>query len=131
MDTKIEMLKQVPLFAGLEKGELLRIAQLADELDVPAGTELTVQGETGREFFILLDGVASVEVDGHVVRRLLPGDFLGEISLLTRSKRTATVEAVEPSRLLVLTDRAFRHLADWIPAFAARTWAATAERMPA
>ena len=131
MDTKIEMLKQVPLFAGLQKGELLRIAQLADELDVPAGTALTVQGETGREFFILLDGVASVEIDGRVVRRLLPGDFLGEISLLTRSKRTATVEAVEPSRILILTDRAFRQLADWIPTFAARTWAATAERMPA
>ena len=131
MDTKLEMLKQVPLFAGLQKGELLRIAQVADEIDVPAGTTLTVQGETGREFFILLDGVASVEVDGRVVRRLLAGDFLGEIALLTRTTRTATVEAVEPSRLLVLTDRAFRQLADWIPEFAARTWAATAERMPA
>jgi CRP-like cAMP-binding protein len=128
MDTKIEVLKQVPLFAGLGKGELLRIAQLADELDVPAGTQLTVQGETGREFFVLVDGVVSVEIDGRVVKRLVAGDFLGEIALLTRTKRTATVEAVEPARLLVLTDRAFRQLAEWIPAFAARTWQATAER---
>ena len=129
MDTKIEALQQVPLFAGLKKGELLRIAQLADELTVPAGTSLTIAGETGREFFVLLDGVASVEVDGRVVRMLVGGDFLGEIALLTRTPRTATVTAVVPVRLLVMTDRAFRQLAEWIPSVASQTWAATAERL--
>ena len=131
MDTKIEVLKQVPLFDGLAKGELARVAQLADELEIPRGTALTIQGETGREFFVLVEGVAEVRENGNVVRTLTAGDFIGEIALLTRSKRTATVEAVVPSRILVLTDRAFRQLADWIPSFAARTWAATAERMPA
>jgi CRP/FNR family transcriptional regulator, cyclic AMP receptor protein len=129
MDTKLEALRQVPLFAGLQKGELLRVAQLADELVVPAGTSLTIEGETGREFFVLLEGVASVEVDGRVVRMLVGGDFLGEIALLTRTPRTATVTAVVPVRLLVLTDRAFRQIADWIPSVASQTWAATAERL--
>jgi CRP-like cAMP-binding protein len=128
MDAKIELLKRVPLFAGLQKGELLRVAQLADELEVPAGTSLTVQGETGREFFVIAEGIATVEVDGEVVRTLTAGDFVGEIALLTRSKRTATVEAVVPTRLLVLTDRAFRHLVEWLPSVAARTWEATASR---
>jgi CRP/FNR family cyclic AMP-dependent transcriptional regulator len=80
---------------------------------------------------VLVEGVAQVEEDGRVVRTLGRGDFIGEISLLTRGPRTATVTAVVPSRLLVLTDRAFRRLADTIPSFAARTWAAAAERMPA
>jgi CRP-like cAMP-binding protein len=128
MDKKLEVLKQVPLFAGLEKGELLRVAQLADELDVPAGTALTLEGETGREFFVLVEGVATVEVDGQVVRTLVAGDFIGEIALLTRGPRTATVRADVQTRLLVLTDRAFRQLADWIPSFAGRTWAAAEER---
>jgi CRP-like cAMP-binding protein len=131
METKIEVLKQVPLFAELSRSELRTVASLADELDVPAGTALTLEGETGREFFVLVEGVAQVEEDGQVVRTLGRGDFIGEISLLTRGPRTATVTAVVPSRLLVLTDRAFRRLADTIPSFAARTWAAAAERMPA
>lgn len=131
MDKKIEVLKQVPLFAQLSRAELQTVASLADELEVPAGTALTLEGETGREFFVLVDGVAEVQVDGRVVRTLTGGDFVGEIALLTRGPRTATVTAVVPSRLLVLTDRAFRLLADTIPAFAARAWSAAAERMPA
>jgi CRP/FNR family transcriptional regulator, cyclic AMP receptor protein len=131
MNTKIALLKQVPLFAGLSRDELRTVALLADELEVPAGTALTFQGETGREFFVLTEGVATVEEDGAVVATLTSGDFIGEIALLTRRKRTATVKAVVPSRVLVLTDRAFRQLAATMPSFAARTWAATAERMPA
>ena len=129
MDTKIEVLKQVPLFAGLSRGELKLVASIADELVVPAGTSLTIEGERGREFFVLVEGVATVAQDGLEVRTLVGGDFLGEISLLTRTPRTATVTAVVPARLLVLTDRDFRRLADEVPAFAARTWAAADQRL--
>jgi CRP/FNR family transcriptional regulator, cyclic AMP receptor protein len=131
MDAKIDLLRKLPLFSELSRAELRTVAALADELEVPAGTALTVEGETGREFFVLVEGVATVDVDGVTVRTLVAGDFLGEISLLTRGKRTATVRTVVPSRLLVLTDRAFRYLADAVPSFASRTWAATAARTSA
>jgi cAMP-dependent protein kinase regulator len=130
MDTKIEVLKQVPLFAELSRSELQTVASVADELDVPAGTALTLEGETGREFFVLVEGLATVAEDGRVVRTLARGDFIGEIALLTRGPRTATVTAEVPSRLLVLTDRAFRQLAETIPSFASSTWAAAVTRMP-
>jgi CRP-like cAMP-binding protein len=130
MDTKIEVLKQVPLFAELSRSELQTVASVADELDVPAGTALTLEGETGREFFVLVEGLATVAEDGQVVRTLARGDFIGEIALLTRGPRTATVTAEVPSRLLVLTDRAFRQLAETIPSFASSTWAAAVARMP-
>lgn len=131
MDKKLQVLKQMPLFAQLSRVELETVASLADELDVPAGTALTLEGETGREFFVLAEGVATVEADGKVIKTLASGDFIGEIALLTRGPRTATVKAVVQSRIFILTDRAFRQLAETIPSFAARTWAAAAERMPA
>jgi CRP-like cAMP-binding protein len=129
MDTKIEVLEQVPLFAGLSREELRLVASVADELVVPAGTALTFEGERGREFFVLAEGVATVEQRGQTVRTLVGGDFVGEISLLTHSPRTATVTAVVPARLFVLTGRDFRRLADALPTLAARTWAAAAERL--
>lgn len=129
MDTKIRLLAQVPLFAGLSQEQLRAVALVADEIDVPAGTTLTREGATGREFVVLVRGEVRIEEHGSVVRTLHDGDFLGEIALLTRSPRTATATTTTPSRLLVLTDRAFRRLADEVPEFAARTWAATAERL--
>jgi CRP-like cAMP-binding protein len=129
METKLDMLRQVPLFAGCSREELETVARLADEIDVPAGRALTREGANGREFVVLLDGTAVVERDGEALATLGPGDFLGEIALLTRSPRTATVTTTAPARLLVLTDRAFRELTDRIPAMAARAWSATAERL--
>lgn len=129
MDAKLELLGKVPLFSGCSREELAAVARLADEVDVPAGRPLTREGESGREFVVLVRGAAVVERGGETIATLGPGDFLGEIALLTRSPRTATVTTTEPSRVLVLTDRAFRELTDRIPAMAARTWAATAARL--
>jgi CRP-like cAMP-binding protein len=129
MDTKIEVLKQVPLFAGLSGSELQAVAAVADEIDVPAGTVLTREGAEGREFVVLVRGEVEIAEHGTVVRTLGDGDFLGEIALLTRGPRTATATTTVPSRLLVLTDRAFRRLADTVPSFAERTAIATAERL--
>jgi len=131
MNAKLRLLRQIPLFAALSRDELETVALLADELDVPAGTSLTLEGEQAREFYVLVEGVATVQVDGRVVRTLVGSDHLGEIALLTRSARTATVTTVVPCRLLVLTGRAFRQLAETIRPFAAQAWASTAERLPA
>ena len=128
MDTKIELLKQVPLFAGTSTNELRQIAARVDEIDVPAGYTLTREGDRGREFVVLVEGSATVENDGRVIATLGDGDFLGEIALLLYTQRTATVRTTTPSRLLVMTDRDFRALVDDVPAFSRRVWSAAADR---
>ena len=130
MDTKIELLRQVPLFEGSSREELRQIASLVDEIDVAAGTILVREGANPYEFIVILDGEVGVDEGGVHVATLRGGDFLGEIAVLTRGKRTAPATTTAPSRLLVLTDRAFRRLTDTMPAVASRAWAATAARMP-
>lgn len=115
MDAKVELLRGVPLFAGLGDRELREIAQLVDEIDVPAGQVLTAQGTSGNEFFVIVTGTVGVDRDGARVRELGPGDFLGEISLVDGQPRTATVTAVTPARLLVLAHREFHSLMDRYP----------------
>ena len=107
-DAKIELLKKVPLFAGCSKNELRQLAKIADELDLREGTVLTREGRPGREFFVLIDGTAEVTKKGKKIADLGPGDWLGEIALITDSPRTATVTATSPVDVLVVTDRRFR-----------------------
>jgi CRP/FNR family transcriptional regulator, cyclic AMP receptor protein len=74
-DTKIALIKTVPLFTPLTKAQLAQLASIADEVGLPDGKELTRQGERGREFFVLFDGEAEVRRNGrtreHPPRRLL------------------------------------------------------------
>ena len=107
-DHKVDALSRTRLFRRLSKGSLREVASLADELDVPAGTNLTVQGERGREVFVLLEGGAEVREDGELVRELGPGQVVGERAVLAGAPRSATVTTTEPTRILVLTDRDFR-----------------------
>lgn len=129
-DAKTELLKQVPLFANCSKAELARIARLADEVSLPAGCELTREGARGREFVVLLEGSAEVRRKGKVVNRLHDGDFLGEIALVADVPRTATVTTTVPSRILLLTDRAFRALLRESPPLQTKVLAALAARVP-
>ena len=76
---------------------------------------LTKQGDTGREFFVLMDGEVEVERDGQSLGRRGAGDFIGEISLLEDIPRTATVTAVTPVRLFVLTAQSFRSVVEAQP----------------
>ena len=69
-DTKIALIKKVPLFAPLAKAQLMQVASIADEIDLPEGTVLTRQGERGREFFVLLDGEAEIRRNGRKRRQL-------------------------------------------------------------
>jgi CRP-like cAMP-binding protein len=109
-DQKVELIKAVPLFAGLSKTELGRIAQLADEVQVDAGTELIAEGDRGRQFFVLITGGADVRRRGRKVNSMKGGDFFGEISLVSDRKTTASVRTTEPSRLLVVSAVDFRGL---------------------
>jgi CRP-like cAMP-binding protein len=131
MNAKIEALRGVPLFQGLSRHELEVVAGLADEVDLPSDRELTREGASGREFVVLVEGLAEVTRDGKLLNTLGPGDFLGEIALVTGSPRTATVTTRAPSRLLVMSSQAFRSLLQRMPRVRARVLATAAARMPA
>jgi len=89
----VDMLKLVPLFAGLEKRELEQIAGSMRERRVAAGGMVVEQGAGGAGFFIIDEGEADVFVDGEHRTTIGPGDYFGEIALLTGSDRTATITA--------------------------------------
>jgi CRP/FNR family cyclic AMP-dependent transcriptional regulator len=114
-DQKLELLKQTPLLAELGRRELEEVGRLVDEIDVAAGKVLMRQGETGREFFVLVDGSVAIDRDGTRVRALGPGDFFGEIALLAEGPRTATATAETPTKLLVLGHREFHSLMTQYP----------------
>jgi CRP/FNR family cyclic AMP-dependent transcriptional regulator len=126
---KIDLIRKVPLFARCSRAELKEIALLADEIDLHEGKEMTREGAPGREFFVLLDGTADVKKNSRRVNTLGPGDFFGEIALVSREPRTATVIATSPVRALVITDRSFRRLLDDAPQVQTKVMEAMAERL--
>ncbi|MBA2358200.1 MAG: cyclic nucleotide-binding domain-containing protein [Actinobacteria bacterium] len=130
-DKKVELIKGVPLFSRCSKKELQEVAALADEIDLPEGRVLTREGDTGHEFFVILEGTAEVRHGGRKVRTLGPGDFLGEIALLTQLPRTATVTAATPLDVLVITAREFRSLLAHAPKVQTKVLEALAERLAA
>jgi CRP-like cAMP-binding protein len=106
-DGKVELIRKVPLFSRLSTKRLRDIATIADEIELPAGKVLAQEGDRGREFFALLDGEVEVEQGGRLIRRMKEGEFFGEIALVTKMPRTATVTAVTDVRVLVITERDF------------------------
>ncbi|HSB38813.1 MAG TPA: cyclic nucleotide-binding domain-containing protein [Gaiellaceae bacterium] len=126
---KVELIRHAPLFSNCSKRELEQIAQLADEIDLAEGKEMTRQGSRGREFFVLLEGEADVTKDGRSINQLSGGDFFGEIALVSDSPRTATVTATRPVRALVITDRSFRRLLRDQPEIQSKVLAALAARL--
>ena len=126
---KIDLIRKVPLFSRLSKPELRDLAMLADEIDLRDGKEMTRQGHPGREFFVLLEGTADVRKNGRKINSLGPGDFFGEIALVSREPRTATVTATSPVRTLVITDRSFRRLLDESPQVKTKVMEAMAKRL--
>ena len=128
-DSKVAAIARVPLFSRLSKGELARIAQLADEVDLPEGKRLTKEGARGSEFFVLLEGSAEVEREGQRIATMRGGDFFGEIALVTDVPRTATVTTSTPVHALVITDRDFRSLLRDSPAIQGKVLEAIASRL--
>ena len=115
MDQKLDLLRRVPLFAGLANREVEEIGRLADTIDLPADRELTREGAYGAEFFVIVDGEVDVTRDGRHLRTLRAGDYLGEIALIDGGPRTATARTTQPSRLLMLNHREFHSLLDRFP----------------
>ena len=128
-NAKVDLLKRVPLFASCSKQELDALALVADEIDLREGSTLTREGQPGREFFVLIEGTVEVTRDGEEIARLGAGDWFGEIALLTKASRTATVTAASPVRVLVVTDRAFRQVLETTPSIAVKMLECLGERL--
>jgi CRP-like cAMP-binding protein len=128
-DAKIELLKKVPLFSRLDKKHLQAVAQITDELDLPAGKEMATEGDRGREFFVLLEGEADVKKGDRSINTMKTGDFFGEIALVTKMPRTASVTATTPVRVLVITERDFDALLKKSPEVGRNVAEALAERV--
>jgi CRP/FNR family cyclic AMP-dependent transcriptional regulator len=103
-------LRDVPLFARLSRHDLDEVAHCADEVDAREGEVLARQGDIGHEFFVIESGRAEVTKDGERIAEMGPGDFFGEIALISEERRTATVTALEPMTCVVMTGKTFRGL---------------------
>ena len=128
-DTYLEHLATVPLFAACSKKDLQRIARASDEVEIPAGRTLMSQGDVGRECFVLVEGKVRVERNGRKVASLGPGAYFGELSLLDKGPRTATVSAETPITVLVLGPREFSGVLDEVPQLAHKLLTALAQRI--
>ncbi len=128
-DTKIEALKRSPLFEGLSRKQLTYLARLTDDLDVAPGTVLCEQGSLGREFFVIIEGEATVTRGRKAVATVGPGDFFGEIALLEHVVRTATVTAATRLRFFVISDRAFNSVLETDPSIERKVLRALARRV--
>jgi CRP-like cAMP-binding protein len=96
-------LKAITLFQTMSDDDLRAMATLAGETSVPEGQELVRAGDFSYQFFAIEEGTADVERDGSKVAELGPGDFFGEIGVLEKELRTATVRASSPMRLIILS----------------------------
>jgi CRP/FNR family cyclic AMP-dependent transcriptional regulator len=130
-DTKADALARCPFFEGLSRGELLELAKVTEDMEVEEGKVLTREGQSGSEFFVIIDGEVSVTKDGQQIRTLGPGDFFGEIALLEDTPRTATVVAKTPLRFFVLTRQSFRSMLAHQPELERKVLAALEERVRA
>lgn len=117
---KEDLLGEVPMFAGLNARQLKAVARLSDEIERPAGTILAQEGELGREFFLILEGACGVYQGKKKVATLGPGKFFGEIALIDRGPRTATVKAETAVRAIDLGVREFSSLLDSVPGMSRR-----------
>jgi CRP-like cAMP-binding protein len=128
-NAKVDLISKVPLFAGCSRRELSGVAAVADEIDIRDGTTLIREGDRGKEFFVIIEGTAKVTRNGRKVNELGPGDWAGEIALITDTPRTATVVATSPGRLLVVTDRAFRSVLEEVPSISIKLMKTLGQRL--
>jgi CRP/FNR family cyclic AMP-dependent transcriptional regulator len=108
----------VPLFEGLSKRELAAVERLGTEVSFDAGQPVVREGERAVAFHLILSGRARVTVGGRSRATLGPGDFFGELSLIDRGPRTATVVATTPLRTFTLASWDFLPLLERSPSIA-------------
>jgi len=128
-DAFIDHLQQVPLFAACSRKDLQLVARRAEDVRVAGGKTLVSEGETGHEFFVILEGTAKVSRQGRKVASIGPGAAFGELALLEKAPRNATVTAETDMELVVLGQREFAGLVDEVPGFARKLLTGMAKRL--
>jgi CRP/FNR family transcriptional regulator, cyclic AMP receptor protein len=121
-------LAELPLFEGLDEDSLRTVSKAAQEVSVQEGAELVREGDYSYNLTVIDDGQAEVVHNGEVVATLGPGDVFGEIGVLQKGMRNATVRATTPMRLITLTGWDLRRLRGRIPELEQRVSALAAER---
>lgn len=117
-DGKLDLLGSLPLFAGLNRQHLEQVSALCTQATIAPGKLLCTEGTSGREFFVIVSGTATVSIAGSRVGSMGAGDFFGEISLVSLEPRTATVTADDEMSVLVLSIPEFRGLLNSEPQIA-------------
>ncbi|HET9847106.1 MAG TPA: cyclic nucleotide-binding domain-containing protein [Candidatus Dormibacteraeota bacterium] len=130
-DSKVDRLANVPLFARSSKRDLEFLASEVDEVSLPAGRTLITEGQPTESFFILTKGSVQIIRQGKPVAKLGPGDFFGEVGMLSRGPAVATAVTDGPVDALVLSHAQFRDAIKSKPELAMEVIAAMAERLRA
>ena len=125
----LDDLARVPLFAACSKKELQTIARASDDVRVQKGKMLVEEGRAGHEFFLILEGKASVKRGKKKIADLGPGQYFGEMALLDRGPRSATVVADTDMDVLVLGQREFAGVIDEVPTMAHKLLTTMAQRL--
>jgi CRP-like cAMP-binding protein len=133
-EADVPSLRKLPLFAGLEPDQAAQVAARASVREAASGEDVIEQWSLGSEFFVILEGTASVSVDAQPARELGPGDFFGELRALEWGggyayPRLASVQATSPLRLLVFPEGSLQELVERYPSVAAAIREAVAERL--
>jgi CRP/FNR family transcriptional regulator, cyclic AMP receptor protein len=123
-------LKSLPLFADVPDDELVQVAGFAQEVNVEQGRELVREGDFSYEFMAIEEGEAEVTRAGEHVADLGPGDFFGEMGLLEKTLRNATVTAKTPMKLVTLTGWDMKRMERHMPEAIERVRSALEERRP-
>ena len=126
---QITLLSTVPLFEALNDRELELLSRRVRRLHAEPGDILVLEGQRGREFFVILSGQAAVMHDDDTVATLRTGDWFGELALLANAPRNATVAALTPMELFVLGDSEFSALLRELPQLARKLLAGMARRV--
>lgn len=122
-------LTKAPLFSACSKKDLALVSKHSEHLIIKAGTEMTTEGRTGYEFYVIIEGKAKVTRAGREVNVLGPGDSFGELSLLDRAPRNATVTAETDIDAVILGQREFNALLDLVPTMAHKLLVGLARRI--
>jgi CRP/FNR family transcriptional regulator, cyclic AMP receptor protein len=126
----LKHLAEVPLFRACTTKDLGTIAKHAEDMNISAGEVLIKEGAAGaQEFFVIVSGKASVSRKGRKVATLGPGDYFGELALLDRAPRNATVKAESDLEVVVLAQRDFTTVVDEVPGLARKLLAGMARRL--
>jgi CRP-like cAMP-binding protein len=128
-DQYLKTLAEVPMFSACSKKELTEVGKHADEVTFEPGATLIREGEPGSEFFVVVSGKATMSRKGRELAVVGPGEWFGELALLDKAPRNATVTASTPMQVIVLSQRSFKGLLAEVPTMTSKLLTGMARRL--